>query len=332
MSNRVLIADDCQINRFLLSQLVAFSGGEPVEAATGSQALQILQTQKIDVAILDILMPEPDGMAVLHHIKEDPQLSHIAVIVVSALDKLDPIVRCVKLGAEDYLTKPYEPTLLSARLKTCFDKTKFLNELVATKSELQRRNEDLEEANLKLAEFNRKLEEMAFKDFLTGLPNRRFASDQLTRLWAASTRREATLSCIMVDVDHFKKFNDTMGHECGDLVLSQVAEVVQASVRLSDVAARFGGEEFIVICPDTSLEQALQLAHRIRQAVAELSPRYLEQALSTTVSLGVVERREGMTDWSQMVALADEALYEAKRGGRNRVCLAGPSHLTDTKA
>lgn len=322
MPNRVLIADDCQINRFLLAQLVTFSGGEPVEAATGEEAMAILQSQDIDVAILDILMPEPDGMAVLQRIKDDPKLSHIAVIVVSALDKIDPIVKCVKLGADDYLTKPYEPTLLSARLKTCFDKTRFLHELIETKVELERRNTELEEANQKQAELNRKLEEMAFTDFLTGLPNRRFASDQLTRLWAASSRREASLSCIMVDVDHFKKFNDTMGHKCGDQVLAQVAQVVSSCVRLSDVAARFGGEEFIVICPDTSLEQAHLLAQRIRAAVANITTHYLEQPLSTTVSLGVVERREGMTDWSHMVALADDALYEAKNTGRNRVCLA----------
>ena len=232
--------------------------------------------------------------------------------MVSSLDDLEATVRCIELGAEDYLMKPFEPTLLTARLRACLEKKQFLQELIQLKRDLQKRNEDLEVANLKL-------EELAFTDALSGVPNRRFALDTLHRLWSTSLRTGRPLSAMLCDIDHFKRINDTYGHDCGDRVIRVIAQTLASGGRASDVACRFGGEEFLILCPDTDATACALVGNRLRGLVTDAAIDFPGFDQQVTISIGVAEKSSEMENWNQIVSSADEALYEAKRNGRNRV-------------
>jgi diguanylate cyclase (GGDEF)-like protein len=316
VSERVLIVDDSTANRFMLAQLVRARGCQVVEASGGQQAIDIVSTQAIDLVLLDIRMPDVDGFAVLEFMKGRDELKNIPVIVVSSLDELSATVRCISMGAEDYLMKPYEPTLLGARLRASLEKKHFLEELIELKKDLEKQNDELQD-------LNRKLETLAFSDSLTGLPNRRFALQELGSHWSGAVRSERPLSCMMVDLDHFKRYNDTYGHDTGDEVLRYAANTFRESTRGSDYACRFGGEEFIIICPDTDGQTCAELGGRL---LARLSSRefcFTDKPEVVTASFGVAQRHKSMASWNDMIMAADQALYEAKRSGRNCVKVAG---------
>jgi len=315
VSDRVLIVDDSTANRFMLAQLVRARGCTVIEASGGQQAIDILACQPVDLVLLDIRMPEVDGFAVLEHIKSQDQLKTIPVIVVSSLDELSATVRCISMGAEDYLMKPYEPTLLGARLRACLEKRHYLAELIDLKRDLERRNSELES-------LNRKLETLAFSDSLTGLPNRRFALQELATHWASACRNDRPLSCMLIDLDHFKRYNDAYGHDIGDEVLRYAAEVFRASTRASDYACRFGGEEFIILCPDTQASDCADLGERLLARLASKEFLFGHQLEVVTASFGVAERTLSMNSWNEMIIAADQALYEAKRCGRQCVKIA----------
>jgi two-component system cell cycle response regulator len=312
MSDRVLIVDDSSANRFMLAQLVRARGCQVIEAAGGAQAIEIVTSQPIDLVLLDIRMPEVDGFAVLEFMKGRSDLSHIPVIIVSSLDELNATIHCISLGAEDYLMKPYEPTLLGARLRASLEKKKFLEELMQLKSDLQKRNDELQV-------LNSRLETLAFSDPLTGLPNRRFALQELTSHWSSAVRNDRPLACIMVDLDHFKSYNDRFGHDAGDEVLRHAAHILKESTRASDYACRFGGEEFLVICPDTTALIGAELARRLLSRLSSSSLTLGDQPVNVTASFGVAQREAGMKSWNEMIIAADRALYEAKAAGRNCV-------------
>lgn len=310
MSERVLIVDDSKANRLMLSQLVKARGCVVVEADSGKGAIDIVTCQAIDLILLDIRMPGMDGFEVLEFLKLREEMRHIPVIVVTALDDLNAAVRCISMGAEDYLMKPYEPTLLGARLRACLEKKQVLQELIELKQDLQRRNDELEG-------LNRRLETMAFSDTLTGLPNRRFAVQELGAHWASALRQDRPLSCIMVDLDYFKKYNDNFGHDTGDEIIRYAAEVLRKTARVSDYACRFGGEEFLVICPDTDAKGGAEFAERIVAAISAGQVVYGENTHKVTASLGLAQREPWMQNWNDLILAADQALYEAKRSGRN---------------
>lgn len=170
----------------------------------------------------------------------------------------------------------------------------------------------------KLRQLNARLETLASTDALTGLVNRRAIVERLATLWATTQRRQEPLSCVMLDIDHFKAINDALGHDAGDAVLSQVAATIKAAVRPADVCGRYGGEEFLVLCPDTTLDEAQQVAERIRQSIESRPTRFEDDVIAATVSLGVAcsqSLRE--PDMYQLVSAADDELFRAKREGRN---------------
>ncbi len=283
-----------------------------VEASGGQQAIDIVQIQAIDLVLLDIRMPDIDGFGVLEFLKSRDDTRHIPVIVVSSLDDLNATVRCITLGAEDFLMKPYEPTLLGARLRASLEKRQMVQELIDLKQDLQKRNDELQE-------FNRRLEIMAFSDTLTGLPNRRFALQELGCHWSSAHRTGRPLSCMMVDLDHFKRYNDTYGHDTGDEVIRHAAEILRATARGSDYPCRFGGEEFLVICPDTDADGCVDFGQRILATMSQRSLTCGEDVHHITASLGVAQREPWMTSWNEMLVAADQALYTAKNSGRNCV-------------
>lgn len=322
MQGRVLIVEDIPLNRFLLAQQVRQEGCQVIEACDGLQALEKLEEEPVDLILLDMHMPRLDGFGVLERLRADERHASIPVIVVSSVDDTEATVRCIELGAADYLLKPIHPALLRARLRTCLEKKQQMNQLLELQEHLQQRNQDLEHLNLELAVLNKRLEDLAFTDALTDLPNRRAGLLSLQQMWAASKRRQQPLSCLMVDVDHFKRVNDTYGHDRGDLVLQAVARSLKASARASDVACRFGGEEFLVLCPDTDVGGAESLGERILTLVKESVPAFMSDPLS--VSAGAAQNAPEMRDGEVLVAAADKALYQAKREGRARVCRYQP--------
>ncbi|MDA0236798.1 MAG: GGDEF domain-containing protein, partial [Proteobacteria bacterium] len=185
----------------------------------------------------------------------------------------------------------------------------------------ERDRAQLKQFAAELAISNRRLAHAAMTDLLTNLPNRRSGMNALAKAWAASSRFEQPLSVMMLDIDHFKRINDGHGHAVGDTVLRDVAQAIQHSARKDDSMCRMGGEEFLVICPNTDLKAAVQAAERLRRMVERLRIQAGETEIQISVSIGVATREVGMTETDALVNAADRALYRAKQAGRNRSCV-----------
>ncbi|MCB1803454.1 MAG: GGDEF domain-containing protein, partial [Gammaproteobacteria bacterium] len=179
--------------------------------------------------------------------------------------------------------------------------------------------EEIRHFAAELAVTNRRLQQVALTDPLTGFPNRRYAVDRMQQEWASSTRTWRPMCCMVIDIDQFKAVNDTYGHDVGDQVLSQGATAIKRSLRAQDVISRTGGDEFLVICPDTTMEAALVCAERIRRSVEIMSINVGDQVLRVTISVGVAVRDRTMSDPDVLIKRADESAYVAKAQGRNRV-------------
>ena len=231
---------------------------------------------------------------------------------MTAQESTDRLVEAFEAGANDYMTKPINPKVLGARLRAG-------QRVVHLQEELEFDRQQLHKFADELAASNQRLQQLALTDVLTGLPNRRFANEHLERQWALAERSDRPLSCMMVDIDRFKQINDTYGHKMGDDALKQVAHVLRGSTRAEDVVCRFGGEEFLLICPDIPAEQAYQYAERLRQNVAAIRVRGDDgQAFHLTISIGMASKKPALLNTEMLLQLADKRLYAAKKGGRNR--------------
>jgi diguanylate cyclase (GGDEF)-like protein len=292
----VLVAEDSLVIRAVLVEQLRSRGYRVLEAGDGEQALAACQRERPDVVLLDVEMPQLDGHAVLAGIKADPRLADIPVVFVTARVTTEDVVEGLRLGAHDYLRKPFEPSELLARVSAAA-------RIKALQDELRLRNAELELASR--------------TDALTGLANRRHLEEQLQRLAAASGQ----LSVLLLDVDRFKQVNDTRGHAAGDEVLRALAERLRQAARAGDVPGRWGGEEFLVALPATSAAEAAGLGERVRKEIAAAPVSLEDGPLSVTASIGVASGAED--GWEGLVRRADTGLYAAKEGGRNRV-VAGP--------
>lgn len=224
----------------------------------------------------------------------------------------EEVAAAFEAGADDVISWPVAPRVFLARLKAG-------QRVIELQCEVEREREELRRVAAELAIANRKLQDAALTDPLTGLPNRRYAFDRLHQEWHEAIRHDVSLSCLVLDVDHFKKINDTHGHDVGDLILRQMAELLQSVARRSDVACRIGGEEFFVICPRTNLQGASSLAERIRRQAEQKFWGNEKTSMRVTVSVGVAARREAMRSPEDLFRQADQALYAAKQSGRNCV-------------
>lgn len=291
----VLIVDDEPVNIKILSNLllpeydirVATSGEKCIEIAEGDD--------KPDLILLDINLPGIDGYEVCRHLKENAETRKIAIIFISGRTEESDEEKGFRMGASDYIVKPFSPIVIAARVRN--------------------------QINLKLR--TDELEKMASTDSLTGLASRRAYDEQLTRLWNHCMRERQPFSVIMADIDFFKAYNDFYGHGAGDVCLRRVARVfLEIPERSMDVVARYGGEEFAIILPNTDIHAATQLAEQIRTAIYGLAIPHQKSLVSSlvTVSLGCacVIAEKGQ-DPVNLVGKADAALYEAKQGGRNQV-------------
>ena len=199
------------------------------------------------------------------------------------------------------------------------DSNEVWQRVIKLQQEVERDRENIRRFAAELAVTNSKLQQVALTDFLTGFPNRRYAMSRLQQEWASALRSGHDLACMVVDVDTFKQINDSYGHDVGDAVLRHLAVIFREAVRAEDVICRMGGDEFLVICPNSSLDAALSCAHRLRDAVTASQVVVGSLTLGISISIGVAERDPGMTDVEAMIKRADESVYLAKARGRNCV-------------
>jgi diguanylate cyclase (GGDEF)-like protein len=293
--SRILIVDDERYNIKVLTDLLRESH-KIMAAKTGEQALNAAQgPNPPDLILLDIMMPGLDGYKVCKRLKADSLTMHIPVIFVTALDASDDEAKGFEIGAVDYITKPFKPVIVKARVRTHIQ---------------LKRKTDL-------------LDRMALLDGLTEIPNRRNFDVTLEKEISRAARSKSFLSLILMDIDFFKKYNDHYGHVAGDSCLRQVAKAVEGvKKRGSDFAARYGGEEFAMILPGSDMEGAMQLAEDVRCAVAALNIQHMTSdvveyvSLSLGVATTLPDQKISPVD---LLNAADKALYQAKADGRNCV-------------
>ena len=317
----ILIVDDEPFNVELLEEDLQDFGYDTVSASDGEEGLAKVKEHSPDVVLLDIMMPKMNGFQVLEILSSDVVLKDIPVIIISALSDMDNIVKGIEMGAEDYLPKPYEEVMLKARVKTGVQKKQWRDIERAFITELETKNNELEMAQAKLQKANDELARLAVLDGLTQIANRRRFDMFIEEVWVEKSGEKVSL--IMMDIDHFKKYNDHYGHPQGDVCLQQVASALARAVSESgSLVARYGGEEFSVVLPGLSLDAATNVANAILEEVRAQNIPHAESDTAdfVTLSLGVAEKiADPKMTPETLLKAADECLYLAKEGGRNRV-------------
>ena len=295
----IAIVDDDAAIRRLVRLFIVRAGYSVFECTTGEEARDALTSRVWDLAVLDRRLPDIDGAVLCHEIKAIPELRSRYVIMLTGEDDQEDKIEGLELGADDYITKPFQYPELLARIRA------------------GKRIVDLQK---ELVETNKRLELLSITDGLTKLFNHRHFQDEVARAFKESQRYNRPLSLAMIDLDFFKKMNDTHGHAVGDDVLKGVSKLFRDSTRATDLVARYGGEEFAVMMPETALEDAIIFAEQIRSLVADAPVLTAAGPVKVTVSIGVASvPHSRIRSAKDLVVLADKALYRAKKGGRNRV-------------
>lgn len=299
-TGRILVVDDNPDNVEIITTRLSFLDYEVVSATRGEEALEKVSHDPPDLILLDVMLPGLDGYEVARRIKSDDSLPFIPIILVTARDSTQDKVTGLDAGAEDYLTKPINFPELEARVRSML--------------RIKRLQDQLES-------YTQELERLSISDGLTGLFNHRHIHEMLQVEFERSRRSHDPVAVAMFDLDHFKQLNDTHGHQAGDRVLKDMADILRDTAREVDMLGRYGGEEFIALLPETELHDAVVFAERVRKRVAERDFRIGEgRTVRMTLSAGVATYPSpGIGDPHQLVDWADRALYAAKRGGRNRV-------------
>jgi len=300
METNILIIDDQEpVRREIIQTLKARSLATYYhEAGDGLEGLKILLEIKIDLVLCDVDMPRLDGFRFLSMTRARDELRDIPIILLTGKEDQQSKIRGFEEGAGDYITKPFDAGELVARVRVHLKIKKLQDEL--------RRANEL-------------LLEISYTDHLTGLFNRRYLMEVLEREFSRARRTETPLSLLLLDIDNFKQINDRYGHQEGDAVLSRTATIFQNELRGYDTAVRFGGDEYVAVLPNTSQQDAMAVAERIRKSVEESRFPGKLQELPISVSLGVsAYPGEGIDCIEDLVREADGALYRAKAGGRNR--------------
>ena len=302
----ILIVDDHEDNVEVLRARLEARGYRTEAAGDGREALEKVQASPPDLVLLDVMMPEVDGMEVARRIKADKSLPFIPIIMQTALDSTEHKVEGLDAGADDYITKPINFAELEARVRSML-------RVKALQEEVSRQRDELQRLNDRLLSISR-------TDGLTGLINRRHLEERLQEQFEHAKRLGEPFTVVMCDLDKFKSVNDTYGHQAGDAVLKQLADLLTAQAREIDHVGRYGGEEFMLVLPGTVLDAGVTFAERVRHAIAEHTFTFDGGAIHRTGSFGVSAwphpRVEGC---DALVKAADDALYVAKETGRNKV-------------
>lgn len=290
----ILVVDDSPVNLKIVAATLDLIGYSTTFANNGWLAIDRFKSAQPDLVLLDLMMPEMDGLEVCDALKAiNPDTP---IIFLTASHEEEYLLKAFEHGAVDYLTKPFNKMELMARVKTHLMLKYAFSELKMALVEMER---------------------LAKTDGLTGLLNRRSLFEVATQEFSRARRYNRIISILMLDIDHFKRINDTYGHPVGDAVIQEVASILKETLRETDFIGRYGGEEFAVILPETTLEQASEVAERIRYRIHEQTITNEFNSLQVTVSLGIATLKAEMNSVEEMLKQADQALYQAKSNGRN---------------
>ena len=295
---KILIVDDEKINIEILD-LYLKPYYEIIVATDGVSALEMANEQTPDLILLDIIMPGLNGFDVLTKLKSSPSTINIPVIFLTGLNNVQDEEKGLLLGAVDYITKPFSPSVVKARIDT----------------------------QLKMSNYIHTIEEQCMIDALTGLPNRRGFDCRMTVEWGRAYREKTILGMIMLDIDYFKKYNDTYGHPQGDVLLKSVSDIINDTInRATDFASRWGGEEFILLLPGTDKDGTGNVAEQIRKNIKNAQvPCADGKITTTTISGGGYAIIPGKGDSiNSMIEMTDKRLYTAKKTGRDQICMDLP--------
>jgi diguanylate cyclase (GGDEF)-like protein len=359
--NKILVVDDVPVNVQLLTTYLTSVGYEVVTARDGQEALDQVVATLPDLILLDVMMPKLNGFEVCERLKSDPVTRIIPVIMVTALNEIEDKIKATESGADDFVSKPFNKLELLTRVKSLLRIKQLHDELSAKVRELELARE--------------RLRQLAITDGLTGLYNHRYFKEHLEQELYRASRHQSRVSVVMVDIDHFKKFNDTYGHPAGDAILRAIARLLKENIRKIDIAARYGGEEFCLVLVESPKAAAVVVAEKVRRLV-EVHPfdllrdgqmfsatapnppsdgrlpkssagegrnhnsgtevvmaaepwqespalprNNLRENFHTTISMGVATFPDDAVELGQLIEVADQRLYKAKKQGRNQVVM-----------
>ena len=297
----VLVIEDHPDQRELLAIVLQREGYRVITAGNGLEALEKLEKESVQIALSDIMMPKMDGFELIKRIRTNPALKSIYLILITARIQEGDRVRGLDLGADDYITKPFSFSELLARIRV----------------------------GSRVVQYQQHLEYQTQIDSLTGLFNRRAFERKIQEEFERSKRYHNSLSILILDIDNFKIINDTYGHHGGDAALVKISETFREKTRQSDFASRFGGEEFVLILPETDQESAQQVANKIHDTIRSCTFGTTARPFTLTVSIGVSSTSARFySDWRELVDDADRALYVAKNSGKDRVEIWEPEKKT----
>ena len=322
--NILIVDDDQDMGRLLEVYLKKLAEVKKINFSdTAQKSYQILKLAdpkteaRVDLIILDIILGEENGIEICRKIKKHPAYKEVPVIMITAQKEEEYLKEAFEAGAMDYLKKPIKKIEFMARIKSAIRLRKEIKDRIEREKRLVELSKELKKAN-------QKLEKMALVDGLTGISNRRLFDQKIEEELKRAKRKQSTLSLIMIDIDKFKEYNDTYGHQQGDQCLKKVAKVLDENTkRAADFAARYGGEEFVVILPETAKDGSLKIAEDIRKGIINLKMEHRNSSVSDylTVSLGVssisTKKKIDQDLIKEFIERADQALYQAKESGRN---------------
>lgn len=310
---RVLVVEPDPSVRQTLRDVLSAEGHEFSEAASAEQGAEMAVLIQPQLMIVDLNLPGNGGIDLVRRLRQTRIGRSIYVLALTDHENEQGLIDAFESGVDDFMTTPINARVLGARLRSGL-------RVIRLHQEIERDRDEIRHFAAGLAVSNLRLQDVALTDPLTGFANRRCLDERLGQEWSASRRSGRPLCCMMIDLDGFKQINDTYGHDIGDAVLRQAAEKLKSSLRNEDVIARSGGDEFVVLCPATTLDDAGLIAERIRGCIAGAVVHSGLLQLKVTASIGLSCRDETMPDALALLKCADEKLYLAKNGGRNQVC------------
>jgi two-component system, cell cycle response regulator len=303
----ILLVEDDKMQGKAAKDYIESTGYKVVWAEDGKSAIKVVKTQDIDLIVLDLVLPDINGNEVCRWLKLNQDTRGIPIIMLTAKSSTNDKVASLTAGADDHLSKPFNESELGARIYACL-RTKALQD-------------KLRDKNRQLEEVLSKVEALAITDPLTDLYNRRHFENLIENEFANTARYKSPATCLMIDVDYFKRINDEYGHRTGDVVLKEISLIIKKCMRKVDTVARWGGEEFVVLLPRTKKEDSYAAAERILNSISGYAFTGVNGQI--TVSIGVAGIPDPSIDTAEkLVDASDAAMYEAKKSGRNRIVVA----------
>lgn len=291
---KILVVEDDPVTRLLLSRTCHEWGFTLIEAESAEDAMELLKRPEyadIHILLTDWSLPNMSGVSLCQLLKSSMPNHLLYVVMLTNKSSTESLVEAMDKGVDDFISKPFEAEVLRVRLR----------------------------AGFRIVEQSLKLEFLANHDELTELWNRRKLIQELEKEWQRFKRSNEKLSLLLMDIDHFKRINDTYGHLAGDAALKHFANLLKKQCRPYDIPGRYGGEEFILALPETDLDQATLVGNRLREQLAQHPLKFEEYQIDLTVSIGVAEVAQDCSELQELITRADNAMYKAKRNGRDRV-------------